>query len=153
PPDRLMRRPADLRRTPVTAHRNRRSAARRRPRRHQAQRPVPAVSHGALGPARADPELPASAAADPAQGAALLLGMPIPGDQGAALLLSGYLRRLPEAVDDGDTVQRSRLGTIALDLLTAVLARRSGRGSAAATAGTRRTLLDRVEVFIDLHLH
>ena len=85
--------------------------------------------------------------------AALLLGMPIPGDQGAAALLSEYLRRLPEAVDDGDTMQRSRLGTIALDLLAAVLARRSGRGSAAATAGTRRTLLDRVEVFIDLHLH
>jgi AraC-like DNA-binding protein len=83
----------------------------------------------------------------------VLLGRPIPGDEGAAALLAEFLRRLPGAADDGDAVQRSRLGTVALDLVSLVLAGETGRDPAAFAAAGRRTLMTRVEAFVESRLH
>lgn len=82
-----------------------------------------------------------------------LIGTPIPGHRGAAALLSEFVRGLPGAVDQGDAVQRSRLGAIALDLLTVVLAAHTGRGTVSVATADNRTLLDRIDLFIEGHLH
>lgn len=83
----------------------------------------------------------------------VLVGRPIPGDEGAAALLAGFLQRLPGAVDETDAVQRSRLGTVALDLVSLVLAGETGRDPAAFAAAEHRTLMTRVEAFVESRLH
>lgn len=82
-----------------------------------------------------------------------LFGRPIPGDEGAAALLAEFLRRLPRTADEEDEVQRSRLGTVALDLVSLVLAGESGRDPAAFAVAEHRTLMTRVEAFVESRLH
>ncbi|HEX6444402.1 MAG TPA: helix-turn-helix domain-containing protein [Streptosporangiales bacterium] len=83
----------------------------------------------------------------------VLVGRPIPGDRGAAALLAEFVRRLPVTADEEDEVQRSRLGTVALDLVSVVLAGETGRDPEAFAAAERRTLMARVEAFVESRLH
>jgi AraC-like DNA-binding protein len=81
-----------------------------------------------------------------------ILGRRIPGDHGAAALLSTFVRQLPGHLDDEDGVGGSRLGTAVLELLTVVVAAQLDRRSAVPPEARRRALLRSIHASIDAKL-
>lgn len=81
---------------------------------------------------------------------ARLTGSRIPGDRGAAALVSSVARQLPRHLDDG--VGPARLGTAVLDLLTVTLASQVDHRSAAPPEAHQRILRLRIVGYLDAHL-
>ncbi|MEU0738873.1 helix-turn-helix domain-containing protein [Streptomyces sp. NPDC006134] len=86
-----------------------------------------------------------------------LIGVPVPAQDPVARLLCQFLggvtaehaRRRPDGLTGADAV---RLGGVALDLITALLARRLGDPPSPAAGTRRETLLLRVQTYVDRHL-
>ncbi|MEU8823203.1 helix-turn-helix domain-containing protein [Streptomyces sp. NPDC048636] len=89
----------------------------------------------------------------------LLLGRPLSGQTGIGAMLADLLTRLATETDGYGPADGPRLGTVVLDLLTALLAHELdagpvGHAEAAVTPeGRRRTLLLRVQEFVRRNLH
>jgi AraC-like DNA-binding protein len=81
-----------------------------------------------------------------------LTGLRIPGDRGLGALVSSLARQLPERLDDCGTVDRARLGTAVLDLVTAALAARLDRAEDVPPGSRQRALRLRVLAFIEERL-
>lgn len=74
------------------------------------------------------------------------------GREGIGALVSGFLTRLVNGTDQYGTADRSRLGAVLTDLLTALLAHRLDADAALRPTTRQRVLLLRVHTFIQRHL-
>ena len=82
---------------------------------------------------------------------ARLTKTPISGDRGAGALVASMVRQLPRQLADDD-VDRSRLGTAVLDLLTVALAARLDRAGDVPYETRQQALMTRIHAFIDAQL-
>lgn len=82
-----------------------------------------------------------------------LLARPIPGQEGVGALLTGFLARLASDSDSYRPSDGPRLGSVLVDLATAVLAHAAEAGDAVPPESRRRTLTLRVRNFIQRNLH
>jgi AraC-like DNA-binding protein len=83
---------------------------------------------------------------------AALTGTRIAGDRGVAALVSSLARELADHLDDEDAAGGMRTGTAVLDLVAAGLTSRLDRHNAVAPDIFRRSLLVRVQAFIEERL-
>jgi AraC-like DNA-binding protein len=84
--------------------------------------------------------------------AAQLTAVRIPGDQGTGALLSTFAQELVGHLDDYGAADGTRLGAMVVDLLTAALASRLGRGGELPPDTHQHALLLRIHAFIEQHL-
>ncbi|MFF7650605.1 helix-turn-helix domain-containing protein [Streptomyces sp. NPDC007983] len=82
-----------------------------------------------------------------------LLARPIPGRDGVGALLTGFLSRLSADSDSYRPSDGPRLGSVLIDLTTAVLAHAVEAEDAVPPESRRRTLTLRVQNFIQRNLH
>jgi AraC-like DNA-binding protein len=98
-------------------------------------------------------EVPKALLALPGNRTDLLIGRRMSGRNGIGALLAQFLTRL--AADTGSLQQQDghRLGTVVLDLLSALFAHELHADSFLQPETQRRTLLLRIQAFIQHHLH
>ncbi|MDH2430377.1 helix-turn-helix domain-containing protein [Sphaerisporangium sp. TRM90804] len=81
-----------------------------------------------------------------------LTATPLSGREGIGALVSDFLIRLVNGADQYGASDRSRLGVVLTDLLTALLAHRLDADTALRPTTRRRVLLLQVQTFIQQHL-
>ncbi|WP_034516506.1 helix-turn-helix domain-containing protein [Actinomadura rifamycini] len=97
-------------------------------------------------------EVPRSMLAVPPHLADRMIGAPLPGGSGIGGLLSGFLARLASDAGAYRPSDASRLGTILLDLVSALFAHTAEAERELVPESRGRTLVLRVRAFIDRHL-
>jgi AraC-like DNA-binding protein len=81
-----------------------------------------------------------------------LTGVRIRGDRGTGALVSSLARQLPEHLDEYGVADQLRVGTAVVDLLTAALAARLGRGEEVPPDSRQRSLFLRMLAFMEARL-
>ncbi|QXE38684.1 helix-turn-helix domain-containing protein [Streptomyces sp. GMY02] len=89
----------------------------------------------------------------PADRSAGLIAVPLPGREGVGSLLTQFLTSLTTDSAAYLPADAPRLGTVALDLLTAVLAHHLDADARVPDGSRQRALLLRIEAFVQQHLH
>ncbi|RKN12902.1 helix-turn-helix domain-containing protein [Streptomyces radicis] len=82
-----------------------------------------------------------------------LLAVPLPGEEGVGALFTRFLAGLTTGADAYRPADVPRLGTIALDLLTAALAHHAEAQDAVPSESRQGALLARIQAFVQRHLH
>ncbi|MFE3137369.1 helix-turn-helix domain-containing protein [Streptomyces scopuliridis] len=89
----------------------------------------------------------------PADRSAELMAVPLPGREGVGSLLTQFLTSLTTDSAAYRPADAPRLGTVALDLLTAVLAHHLDADARVPDESRQRALMLRIEAFVQQHLH
>ncbi|MBE1530667.1 helix-turn-helix domain-containing protein [Actinomadura algeriensis] len=82
-----------------------------------------------------------------------MIGRPLPGGEGIGALLAGFLTRLGSDARGYGPADGSRLGTVLVDLVSALFAHTAEAERALVPESRRRTLALSVRAFIDRNLH
>ncbi|MER5747147.1 AraC family transcriptional regulator [Streptomyces sp. NPDC002225] len=98
-------------------------------------------------------DLPVSLLAVPPRRVRHLLGRVLPGQQGTGAILATFLLGLERQLPALGPVEATRLGTVAVDLVSACVARELDAEDTLPEEIRRRTMLHDVRVFVRHHLH